>query len=367
VVRLDRGGRPGARIGPVSAAARAAVGWAQVVLVSDYGRGVAAEPGLRTVLARAARDVPLVWDPHPRGPEPVAGAAVCTPNDAEARAALPGADPGEDGAGAAGRRAGALARRWGAGAVCVTRGADGAVLGTPDAPPVVLAAGVVHGDPCGAGDRFASRLAAALADGAHPAEAARLAVAAATAFVAGGGAGGYAPARTAARPQPTGVPRTPGQPGSWAHAAAVADRIRAAGGTVVATGGCFDLLHAGHVATLRAARALGDGLVVLLNDDASVARLKGPERPLNRATDRATVLEALGCVDAVAVFGEDTPAEALRAIRPQVWAKGGDYAGRELPEASVLRGWGGRVTILPHLPGRSTTRLIQEATCRRAV
>jgi rfaE bifunctional protein nucleotidyltransferase chain/domain len=147
----------------------------------------------------------------------------------------------------------------------------------------------------------------------------------------------------------------------------VADRFRAAGGTVVATGGCFDLLHAGHVATLRAARALGDGLVVLLNDDASVARLKGPERPLNRAADRATVLEALGCVDAVAVFGEDTPAEALGAIRPHVWAKGGDYAGRELPEAAVLRGWGGRVTILPHLPGRSTTRLIQEATCRRAV
>ncbi|MEA2340027.1 MAG: D-beta-D-heptose 7-phosphate kinase / D-beta-D-heptose 1-phosphate adenosyltransferase, partial [Solirubrobacteraceae bacterium] len=174
VVRLDRGGRPGARIGPVSATARAAVGWAQAVLVSDYGRGVAAEPGLRTVLARAARDVPLVWDPHPRGPEPVPGAAVCTPNDAEARAALPGEDPGEDGAAAAGRRAGGLARRWDARAVCVTRGAQGAVLATPDAPPVVLAAGVVHGDPCGAGDRFGSRLAAALAGGAHPAEAARL-------------------------------------------------------------------------------------------------------------------------------------------------------------------------------------------------
>jgi rfaE bifunctional protein nucleotidyltransferase chain/domain len=131
------------------------------------------------------------------------------------------------------------------------------------------------------------------------------------------------------------------------------------GGTVVATGGCFDLLHAGHVATLRAARSLGDCLVVCLNSDASVRRLKGPTRPLVPAADRARVLEALACVDAVVVFDEDTPTEVLRRLRPDVWAKGGDYAGAEFPEARALAEWGGQAVVLPYLQGRSTTALVE--------
>jgi rfaE bifunctional protein nucleotidyltransferase chain/domain len=130
---------------------------------------------------------------------------------------------------------------------------------------------------------------------------------------------------------------------------------------VVATGGCFDLLHAGHVATLRAARELGDRLVVCLNSDASVRRLKGPTRPLVPAEDRARVLEALEYVDEVVVFDEDTPVEVLRRIRPDVWAKGGDYAGTDVPEAAVLGEWGGQAVILPYLDGRSTTRLVATA------
>ncbi len=137
--------------------------------------------------------------------------------------------------------------------------------------------------------------------------------------------------------------------------------MAATGGTVVATGGCFDLLHAGHVATLRAARRLGDCLVVCLNSDASVRRLKGPSRPLVPAADRARVLEALECVDAVLVFDEDTPAEALRRIRPHLWAKGGDYAGQDVPEAAVLAEWDGQAVVLPYLQGRSTTRLVTTA------
>jgi D-beta-D-heptose 7-phosphate kinase / D-beta-D-heptose 1-phosphate adenosyltransferase len=137
--------------------------------------------------------------------------------------------------------------------------------------------------------------------------------------------------------------------------------VRARGGTVVATGGCFDLLHPGHVHTLQAARALGDCLVVCLNSDASVARLKGPGRPVVGEADRAAVLAALGCVDAVAVFDQDTPVELLRRLRPDVWVKGGDYAATELPEAKVLASWGGRAVILPFVEGRSTTRLIEEA------
>jgi len=144
----------------------------------------------------------------------------------------------------------------------------------------------------------------------------------------------------------------------------VVGEVRDRGGTVVATGGCFDLLHAGHVRMLQAARALGDCLVVLLNSDASVARLKGPERPLVGQEDRAAVLQALECVDAVLVFEEDDPRAALETIRPDLWAKGGDYAVADLPEAQTLATWGGRAVIVPYVAGRSTTRLIEEVVAR---
>ena len=146
------------------------------------------------------------------------------------------------------------------------------------------------------------------------------------------------------------------------HALLVSARVRAQGGRVVATGGCFDLLHAGHVRTLQAARALGDCLVVCLNSDASVRRLKGPGRPLVTQADRAAVLAALACVDAVVCFDEPTPEALLRRLRPDVFAKGGDYAERDLPERAVLAEWGGEVVALPHLTGRSTTRLVEEAS-----
>jgi rfaE bifunctional protein nucleotidyltransferase chain/domain len=141
-------------------------------------------------------------------------------------------------------------------------------------------------------------------------------------------------------------------------------RVRAQGGTVVATGGCFDLLHPGHIRTLEAARALGDCLVVCLNSDASVRRLKGPGRPVVGEADRAAVVRALRCVDEVVIFDEDTPETLLERLRPDIWAKGGDYTAAELPEAGVVARWGGRVELLPFLEGRSSTRLLQEAAAR---
>jgi rfaE bifunctional protein nucleotidyltransferase chain/domain len=206
-------------------------------------------------------------------------------------------------------------------------------------------------DPCGAGDRFAVSVAAALGAGRVTSEAVQVAVAEAAAYVAAGG-----PASLTA-PAPASVAASVPIP----DADDVVRRTAERGGVVVATGGCFDLLHAGHVATLRAARRLGDCLVVCLNSDASVRRLKGPSRPLVPAADRARVLEALECVDAVVVFGEDTPVEAIRRIRPQVWAKGGDYAGADVPEAAVLAEWGGQTVALPYLEDRSTTRLVETA------
>jgi D-beta-D-heptose 7-phosphate kinase/D-beta-D-heptose 1-phosphate adenosyltransferase len=250
-----------------------------------------------------------------------------------------------DGLAAVGARAEALIRHWGVGAVAVTLGARGALLSYGEgAPMVVPAVPVTGGDPCGAGDAFAAAAAQALADGAVTGEAVSAAVAAASAFVARGGASAW----------DADEPNVAAEPG----VDAVIARVRAAGGTVVATGGCFDLLHPGHVATLRAARGLGDCLVVCINSDASVRRLKGPARPLVTAADRARVLEALEFVDAVEVFDEDTPAEVLDRLRPDVWAKGGDYAGADLPEAAVLRRWGGQAVVLPYLDGHSTTALV---------
>jgi rfaE bifunctional protein nucleotidyltransferase chain/domain/rfaE bifunctional protein kinase chain/domain len=345
LLRLDRGSGHGT-VGAPTAAARAAVEWADALLVADYGRGVADSDGLRgALLCAATRGAPLVWDPHPRGGRPVAGATLVTPNDAEARGFAPGV--GGDGPHGALARAEALRGRWHARWVCVTRGAEGAVATGEDGPAVAVpAARVPVGDPCGAGDRFASRAAEVLAGGGDVPAAVRAAVAAASAFVAAGGAAGVASEEI--------------EPAGDGAAGAIA-RVRAQGGTVVATGGCFDLLHPGHIRTLQAARALGDCLVVCLNSDASVRGLKGPRRPVVGQADRAAVLLALGCVDAVEIFEEATPIAVLERLRPDLWVKGGDYAARDLPEAAALASWGGRAIVLPFLEGRSTTRLIEEA------
>jgi rfaE bifunctional protein nucleotidyltransferase chain/domain len=231
----------------------------------------------------------------------------------------------------------------------VTLGARGALLVGGAGAPLAVPAPAAAGDPCGAGDRFAATAAARLARGALPSEAVRAAVLEASAFVAAGGA-------SAAVVRPVVAPAT--------DALELCEGVRAAGGTVVATGGCFDLLHAGHVRMLASARALGDCLVVCLNSDASVRRLKGRDRPVVGQSDRADVLAALASVDAVALFDEDDPSTLLRELRPHVWVKGGDYALAELPERAALAEWDGQVVCVPFEAGRSTTRMIEEVMSR---
>jgi D-beta-D-heptose 7-phosphate kinase / D-beta-D-heptose 1-phosphate adenosyltransferase len=131
------------------------------------------------------------------------------------------------------------------------------------------------------------------------------------------------------------------------------------GGRIVFTNGCFDLLHAGHVAYLTAARSLGDVLVVGVNSDGSVRRLKGPGRPLNPLEDRAAVLGALRCVDHLVAFDAGTPLELLGELRPDVYVKGGDYRVETLPEAPLMEELGGEVVLLPYLEGRSTSGLLR--------
>jgi rfaE bifunctional protein nucleotidyltransferase chain/domain len=144
------------------------------------------------------------------------------------------------------------------------------------------------------------------------------------------------------------------------------ERWRRAGRSVVWTNGCFDLLHAGHVLGLADARALGDVLVVGINDDASVRRLKGPERPIVPLADRVTIVAALAAVDHVVVLEDDTPTAVLERLRPDVHCKGGDYgAGDTLAEREAVERGGGQVRILPFHEGRSTTAIVADIRARK--
>ncbi|WP_133917788.1 PfkB family carbohydrate kinase [Streptomyces sp. NBC_00582] len=353
LLRLDDG--DGRAVGPTDEARRA-VTEAGAVLVSDYGRGTA--DALREALAEASAHRPVVWDPHPRGEAPVRGVRLATPSAAEARGfAGRFATAPEPGGGTAlqcaARDAGTLVRRWGAASVAVTLGGRGALLSHGETPLLLPSPVTAEGDACGAGDRFAAAAAGLLADGELTETAVRAAVHAATRYVSEGGVRSLTWEDTAREPAGGAEPVD--------GALGTAARVRAAGGTVVAAGGCFDLLHAGHVALLEAARRAGDCLVVCVNSDASVRRRKGPGRPLVELADRVRVLRALECVDAVAVFDEDTPERLLGELRPHIWAKGGDYALTRLPETPLVESWGGQVVLFPYLDGRSTTGLARRA------
>lgn len=134
---------------------------------------------------------------------------------------------------------------------------------------------------------------------------------------------------------------------------------RAVSGTVAFTNGVFDLLHPGHVDLLVGARRTADLLIVALNSDDSVRRLKGAERPIRKEAERAYVIAALDMVDAVVLFSEDTPLETIMALRPDIIVKGGDYSESTIVGAREIRAWGGTVAIIPLTPGQSTTSIIQ--------
>ncbi|MCW2685599.1 MAG: D-beta-D-heptose 1-phosphate adenosyltransferase [Mycobacterium sp.] len=339
---------------------------ARAICVADYGNGVTAHPGIRSLLTELATRIPVVWDPHPRGAPPTPGCALVTPNHVEAQYFAASGESGSN-------SVEALRERWQAAAVCVTRGDRGALLFDREGEcahipvPSLATLGAGRSDACGAGDRFAVAAALELGAGADPQAAVAAAVEAAARFVAAGGASGVSTAaalwgsgngvaaREFGREFVLEAATTP---------AAIDDlreKVRRRGGTLVATGGCFDLLHTGHVRLLRQARQLGDALIVLINSDDSVRALKGAGRPVMAAQDRARVLSALACVDAVCVFEELSPEDALDRLKPDVWVKGGDYVAADLPEADVVRRHGGEVILLPTVPGYSSTNLIAAA------
>jgi rfaE bifunctional protein nucleotidyltransferase chain/domain len=149
---------------------------------------------------------------------------------------------------------------------------------------------------------------------------------------------------------------------SWDQLPAWRAAMRAKGKKVVVTNGCFDLLHFGHITYLESARAAGDALLVGINSDASVRELKGPERPVNNETDRAAVIAALESVSAACVFTDKSATNFLRAAQPDVWVKGGDYTLETLnqEERRAVEGGGGRIVLIPFVPGKSTTQLLEK-------
>jgi rfaE bifunctional protein nucleotidyltransferase chain/domain len=245
-----------------------------------------------------------------------------------------------------------LLEAGGASGVVVTLDRDGTVVHSPEGTSRTFARPAPESMANGAGDTFVAALTVALTCGEDLSEAARFAQLAADVVVRQPGtAVCTAEALTASV---TGGPRLLD---ADALVAAL-DRERRAGRRLVFTNGCFDVLHLGHTSYLKQAKQLGDLLVVALNDDESVRRLKGPGRPINRAADRAGVIAELACVDYVTVFPTDTPIPLLERIRPDVYAKGGDYTPEMLQETAVVTGYGGTVRIVDYVSPHSTSSIL---------
>jgi D-beta-D-heptose 7-phosphate kinase / D-beta-D-heptose 1-phosphate adenosyltransferase len=324
------------------------------IILSDYAKGVLTPETIASVTGLRGAG-PVVVDPKHRDFTRYRGATNITPNLRELETAA-GQTLDADDTAAIAAAARPLAEAAGLEAMVVTLGDRGMLVVPVHGPDTVVPAiqRAVY-DVTGAGDTAISVLTLALAAQAPLLEAAQLANAAAGVSVGqiGAVAVDAGSIRDALAARPDG--KILGRDDLIARAAT----WRMAGKRIVFTNGCFDLLHAGHLSLLSQAAKLGDVLVLAINSDASVRRLKGPERPLVPQEDRAAVLAALGFVDAVTIFDEDTPLEVLQSVRPHVLVKGGDYkieqvVGRELMEAT-----GGRVALVPLTPEKSTTALVE--------
>jgi D-beta-D-heptose 7-phosphate kinase/D-beta-D-heptose 1-phosphate adenosyltransferase len=361
LIRLDFE-EPLGEVGGFDAAAlRARFGEAlethDVVVLSDYGKGTLHDIASLVRAARAQGRRVLI-DPKGSDWQRYRGATLLTPNLSEFEAIV-GICPSDDELVARGE---ALCRDLELDALLVTRSEQGMTLLVPgEAPLHVPAAAREVFDVTGAGDTVIATLAAALAAGATLARACVLANAAAGIVV------GRLGTATVTRAELQHVLAGPLAQGGVVDEAALLGAVaaaRGAGRRIVMTNGVFDVLHVGHARYLEAARRLGDLLIVAVNDDASVQRLKGPSRPLNRLADRMALLAALRCVDYVVPFTEDTPARLIAAVLPDLLVKGGDYRPEQIAGFDAVTASGGQVRVLPFHDGYSTTGLIDKAQRR---
>ncbi|SDI01787.1 bifunctional D-glycero-beta-D-manno-heptose-7-phosphate kinase/D-glycero-beta-D-manno-heptose 1-phosphate adenylyltransferase HldE [Pseudomonas panipatensis] len=331
----------------------------RVLVLSDYGKG-ALKNHQELIQAARKRGIPVLADPKGKDFGIYRGASLITPNLSEFEAIV-GRCQDESELVAKGLK---LLAELELGALLVTRGEHGMTLLRPGHPALHLPARAREVfDVTGAGDTVISTLAGALAAGEELPQAVALANLAAGIVVGKlGTAAISAPELRRAVQREQGSER--GVLGLEQLLLAIED-ARAQGEKIVFTNGCFDILHAGHVSYLEQARAQGDRLVVAINDDASVTRLKGPGRPINSVDRRMAVLAGLGAVDWVVSFSEDTPERLLGQVRPDVLVKGGDYSVDQVVGADIVEGYGGEVRVLGLVPNSSTTAIVEKIRQKR--
>jgi D-beta-D-heptose 7-phosphate kinase/D-beta-D-heptose 1-phosphate adenosyltransferase len=326
---------------------------ADVVVLSDYAKGTLARARALIDACKAAR-VPVLIDPKGADFFRYRGATLLTPNQGEFQAVAGPWQFEEEFL----RKGDALRAELDLEALLVTRGERGMALFTRAEPPVVLAAEAREVfDVTGAGDTVIALMGASLGAGLSTEQAAELANLGAGLVVGKIGVATVSRAelRLALHRRGSGG-RGAVSPDELKELSAVA---RARGERIVMTNGCFDILHAGHVAYLEEAKSLGQRLIVAVNDDASVARLKGPTRPVTPLEDRMAVLTGLASVDWVVPFGADTPADLIEALLPDVLVKGGDYTVDQIAGGQAVIRNGGEVRIVSLKEGRSTSALIE--------
>ncbi len=329
-----------------------------VILVSDYLKGVLTEGVLAAVTATGKKlGIPVVVDPKGSDYAKYRGATVVTPNRKEAELAT-GVRIADDES--LSRVAESLLGTAQLSGVLITRSEEGMSLFLQNGHPVHIptVAREVY-DVTGAGDTVLAVMGVVLACGRGLEEAARLANVAAGIAVGKLGTATITPAEIineVARDHLDSDAKIKNRD----VLAAIIEEEGKRGKRVVFTNGCFDLLHIGHVKYLQKARTFGDLLVLGLNSDASVRRLKGAKRPLIGEDERAHLLAALDCVDYVVVFDEDTPLQLIQSLKPMVLVKGGDYSPEEVVGKDVVESYGGRVELVEFVDGRSTTNIIEK-------
>lgn len=356
-----------------------------LLVICDYGLGALTEPVRRWLVAHRHRFGTVALDAHDLSPWRGLAPSVVTPSFAEAARIL-GQPPQAGPVGHADNRpttaaawAAELCDRTGAEVVAVTMDTAGAVVAGPDnRPHRTYADPLPASRAVGAGDVYLAAIALGLAAGAPVPVAAELAQIAAAVTVAQAGTcvctaqalrtalerEAAASGEFAAAAGATALPDAAAKVVDGAELAAIVRERRDDGARIVFTNGCFDVLHRGHVGYLDQARGLGDLLIVAVNSDDSVRRLKGSDRPVNPVEDRVAVLAALSCVDQVVVFEQDSPAELIEAVRPDIYVKGGDYPPELVPEAPLVRRLGGAVETVKYVADRSTSTIIEQIRAR---